>query len=745
MTQNTRNAVIYSLFFVSGATSLILELLWLRGFAILFGSTLYAMSCVLTAFTLGLALGSHLSERWLRRVERTGPRGPAYFVISYGVLELVVGVSGLLLTLALFRAQGVLLEGLAGAGSGSLVGTLAIQFSLSFLLMAIPTMCMGATLPILCMGLRRDSDTSSLYSFNTFGAAVGSLAASFVLIYQLGCIASAVFVACLSAVLWLVALVTARHMPGREVDEVESGQPRSATQAGGDSRPREVWSPASFLGLAFFSGYVFFSYELVWNRMLGLILGNRVYVTSVTLFLVLLCIGIGARSSPVLARRYSPRSLLLGCYSIAILSALSASWAHVSVLQTPTGAPATLAFVVALICVPASAMGVVLPLLLSLPAAGATRGVHVARLYAANLVGSVLGSLLTGYVLVEALGSGRLLLLNAGLLLLALGVFARPSAGWGRPRRVAVAALVACYAATFVLRWAAPVSVIPPDNRLVLEEDEHGIFSIEKLNGGFLSVRNNATELVFHYGRRMTQYVQESEAHFPMLVAQRHRRVAVIGSGYGITAGAFGRYPVERIDAVEILPLIVEYAAYFEEGTHRYRENPKIRVHVADGRHFLANSRERYDIISVNVSDPYLPGSSSLFSREFYELVKQKLEPGGVVCQHIFGPDIASLYHGFKAHFKYVRAIPAYRNGISVLGSDDPILLRNLDLLEDVSLPGRPKPDAHAVDYVRRVLTAGDRFVAELDAREPEFLNSDDFPHLEFRRSNRIPLFFSNQ
>jgi len=745
MKLNTRNAVLYGLFFVSGAMSLVLELLWLRGFAILLGSTLYAMSCVLTAFTLGLALGSKLAERWLRHVERSGPRAPGYFVVTYGALELVIGLSGLLLTLALFRAQGVLLAGLAGTGGDSLAGTLASHFSLSFLLMAIPTTCMGATLPILCMGLRRDVDTSSLYSFNTFGAAVGALAANFVLIYHFGCIVSAVLVAFAGATLWLVALVTARRMPTQEGEAVELGHPGSETGPGGDWGPRESWSPTSFLGLAFFSGYVFFSYELVWNRVLGLILGNRVYVTSVTLFLVLLCIGIGARSSPFLARRFAPRSLVLGCYSIAILSVLCASWAHVSVLQSSGSTAVAALFVMALICVPATAMGVVLPLLLTLPAPGATRGIHVARLYAANLMGSVLGSLLTGYVLIETLGSGRLLLANAGLLLLSLGFFARPSAGWGPLRGGAIVTLGVCLAATSLMRWSVPVSVVAPDQRLVLEEDEHGIFSIERLDGGFLSVRNNATELVFHYGRPITQYVQESEAHFPMLVAPSYRRVAVIGSGYGITAGAFGRYPVERIDAVEILPLIVKHAAYFEEGTHRYDRNPKIRVHVADGRHFLAGSRERYDIISINVSDPYLPGSSSLFSREFYELVKQKLEPGGIVCQHIFGPDIVSLYHEFRAHFEYVRAVPAYRNGLSVLGSDEPISLRNPQLLEGVSLPARPKWGSEPAEYVRRALAAGDRLVERLEASEPEFSNSDVFPHLEFRRSNRVPLFFSNQ
>ena len=280
----------------------------------------------------------------------------------------------------------------------------------------------------------------------------------------------------------------------------------------------------------------------------------------------------------------------------------------------------------------------------------------------------------------------------------------------------------------------------------MLEEDEHGIFTIKELEGGFLSVRNNATELVYHYGRPATQYVQESQAHLPMLVAPRYRSVAVIGSGYGITAGTFGLYPVERVDAVEILPLIVEHGAHFERGTHDYLGNPKIRTHIADGRHFLASASEPYDIISINVSDPYLPGSSSLFSTEFYRLVKRKLSPGGIVCQHIFGPDIVSLYHGFRSHFDYVRAVPAYRNGVSLLGSDAPIELRNLHLLEDVTLPAVLRARGQSqTEYVRRLFAIGDGQIAEMERQVPDFINSDDFPHLEFRRSDRVDLFFTNQ
>lgn len=735
-----RTILIFSLFFVSGATSLIFEIVWLRGFAIVLGSTLYAMSCVLTAFTMGLAIGGALANRYVRRF---AARPAGFFIASYGLLELLIGVSGMLLTIALFRGQEGLLEIIASTTGSSLATTLPSHFTVSLLLMGIPTACMGATLPILCMGLYRDADTSVLYSFNTFGAAAGSLIASFVLIYRYGCIQSAIFVAGLNAAICLAALVTSFYASHQSAQVMKSDAPAEDASAPGSAN---VWSPTSFLWLALFSGYAFFSYELLWNRFLSLILGNRVYVTSITLFLVLFCLGLGACLSRILRERVQPRTLLFACYAVAILSLLTAAQTHTIILLPPTSPAATWVFIGVLIAVPATAMGVVLPLLFTLPMSAVARGVHVARLYVANLIGSVLGSTLTGYVLIGLLGSGRVLLLNSMILLGALWVFARPIGGWGRRGAAGMIALSLCVFAVFAVRWSEPVSVVPPEGRIVLQEDQHGIFTIRELKGGFLGVRNNAMELVYHYGRPETEYVQESQAHFPMLVAPRHRRVAVIGSGYGITAGTFGQYPVERVDAVEILPLIVAYGGYFERGSHDYLGNPKIQTHIADGRHFLASAPEPYDIISINVSDPYLPGSSSLFSAEFYRLVKRKLNPGGIVCQHIFGPDVVSLYHGFRSHFDHVRAVPAYTDGVSLLGSDAPIELRNLNLLEKISLPSVLRDKRHSqIEHVQRLLAMGDQDIAEMEKQVPDFINSDDFPHLEFRRSDRVDLFFTNQ
>ena len=186
-------------------------------------------------------------------------------------------------------------------------------------------------------------------------------------------------------------------------------------------------------------------------------------------------------------------------------------------------------------------------------------------------------------------------------------------------------------------------------------EDAHGIFSVVRVDESRLRVLNNRTDLVYLYGDPITQYVQESQAFLPILYAPKLEKALVIGSGYGITAGAFSPVAeVSSIDAVEIVPALVEHADAVQPGQSRLLfSNPRVKIHVTDGRHFLATTTERYDIISINVSEAYLPGSSSLFSSEFYELAKSRLKPGGVLAQHIFGPDM-------------VLAVPRHPRGVPV-------------------------------------------------------------------------------
>ena len=727
------------LFFTSGATSLVYEIIWLRGFAIVLGGTVYSMSCVLTAFMGGLALGATLATRF---VQRNAGSSRARFIRTYGKLELFIALYGLALTPALFFGQQTWLGMIGHFQDSSALGTLAVHFTFSLVALLLPTACMGATLPILVMGLERERDAVGLYSFNTFGAATGSLVASFVLIYFWGVVPSTVVVSVLNVLICLASLGLARRLENQSATPAAAGpspEPSRETAA-----PSVAWSQGVLLALAFSSGLLFFALELVWNRGLSILLGNRVYVTSITLATVLVCLGLGARLSRVLLLTWPPERILMGCYAFAAVSLC------VGVLAEPafyTRSPGLLAlFLVAGIPLPAIALGVVFPLLLMLPAQGVLRGVHVGRLYALNTVGAMLGSLATGYVLFAALGSTRILLLGVGLLVVSMALLVGAAPGAARPHRAVVAVLTLSLVLAFGLRWNSKLSTVPPERTEVVDEDAYGIFTIARTRGGFLSVRCNATELVYLFGDPSTQFVQESQAHFPLLFARQRSEVLVIGSGYGITAGAAGRWPgVSHVDAVEILPLMVANADRFSSGNHEYHRNPRVSVHVADGRHFLAASPKKYDVISINVSDPYLPGSSSLFSTEFYELVTRTLNKDAVVCQHLFGPDVASLYHGFKKHFLHVKVLPSYEGGVSVIGSQSPLELVGGDaFLDPVISKVMGDVGLGSLEELEERLAEGVKTQARLEAEIPAFINSDVHPALEFRRSAQVSLLKSN-
>jgi len=741
-----RTSALYTLFILSGATSLIFEVIWLRGFAIVLGSTLRSMACVLTAFMLGLTLGNALAARFAGRGWWNTPAKALYW---YGAVELAVGVYGAVFTPTLFYWQDGYISWVARLHGESVATNLLVDFSLSTGLLVIPTIAMGATLPILSESLRRDSDTTSLYGFNLFGGALGSLAASFVLIYLVGCIAGAYITAGINAAIFLGALLLARR---DEPFSLESGAPRPT----GPATSVAPWNHRMVLGLAFFSGTVFFGSELVWNRVFALLLGNRVYVTSVTLGCILACLGLSARWTHGALGRMSPNRLLFLGYVTATVSLICAIALEPWALGSGSEPWATASFMILLVFVPACGMGVVFPALLALPAGGTTRAQHVGRVAALNTLGSVAGLLLTAYVLIPTVGSNLVILANAGLLLACLGVVTLFASAKGQEgqhriqeRRVLVALSLAFTVAVFLFA-GRPLGTVAPDRAVVATEDSHCIFEVERLDTGLLRVTCTGTDLVYHFGDPATQYVQETQAHIPLLLAPRVARTLVIGSGYGITAGVFGRYPtVDHVDAVEIIPLMVDHAELFAAGNHGYVDNPKVDVHVTDGRHYLTVAHQPYDVISINVTDPYIPGSASLFSADFYRLVKRRLTDEGVVCQHVFGPDRASLVHGFSAHFRHVRAIPSYGNGLSLIGSDAPLEVQHpetLDhpevsrMLHDIGIGVREE----SRDELEELLVRGDSLLADLESEPAAFVNSDAFPALEFRRAAGLSVFHSN-
>jgi predicted membrane-bound spermidine synthase len=714
----------------------------MRGFSIILGSTIYSMACVVTVFMLGLAIGSLIMARLLKN-GRWLSENP---LAAYGAVELLVGLSSLVITWTLFTHQDFYLS-LSGSPTAPLLQRLAAQFSVCLALIGIPTALMGMTLPLLSQLVVDRRQVSSLYGINTIGAATGSIISSFVLIYYFGCIRAGAIAAAINGLIFIVSLLSNRYFPPAK----EAAAEELPAAAAGTPEGRMLSRPL-MLALAIFSGFVVLSCEITWTRFLSLCFGNRIYVMSITLAIILLFMGQAARMSSVMLRGTTPlwRILLYAC-SLTLISFSAALLLERSAFQ-PTQPGLVVLFILLMVVFPATALGLIFPLTLAARPPGVTNTASwVGLVYGMNTLASLVGSLASGYVLINVIGSNGLIAFNSVLLLMALAGLAFAF----RPQFKLTDHALGGVAVVGFLAIIAPRSLeVPPvvdaERAIVRSEDAHGIFSVVRMDEGKLRVLNNRTDLVYLYGDPSTQYVQESQAFLPILYAPKLEKVLNIGSGYGITAGAFSRVAeVNSIEAVEIVPALVEHAKLFSPGNYNYFSNPRVRIHITDGRHFLATTPDRYDIISINVSDPYLPGSSSLFSQEFYELARSRLEPGGVLAQHIFGPDMASLYHGLREVFPHVKGIPAYGNGLTVIASMEPLQPHQRELFMQRYDGGRALLGTIGIQDglagFERLVALGDETLKELASRAPAFRNSDDMPALEFRRlPGQLGLFYTN-
>ena len=744
--------LLYSLFFLSGMTSLILQIIWLRGFALILGSTIYSMSCVVTVFMMGLALGSFSIAKLLPKfpVMKKNP------LLFYGLMETAIAILALIVTPSLFYGQEFYIHFLNKMDFlNFLPYKLFTHFLLTCLLLITPTAFMGATLPLLSLLPPERSKISRLYGINTAGAAFGSLIASFVLIYYLGCIGALFFAITINILILGTTWYFNRDFrPSTKKDKsitldiIPINEPKAKNKS---------FDSSIILSIAIFSGFTVLSCEITWNRFLSLFLGNRIYVTSVTLFIILLCLGLSATLCTTLIKKYRPYPLLLTSYSLSLLSfgiaflfqnrafsSILYSHSHLGNLQLIV----SLLFIVFMIVIPAIAMGMVFPLALII--GKKSRGSWIGYIYSANTLASVLGSLFAGYLLMNTIGSNGIITLNASLMLMVIFLL------WlfyydFFPKKLNLLAFASVLSFFFLVvpYGNKDPHLVHPQKIVITKEDAHGIFTVSQESQNRLRVLNNSTDLVYLFGAPITQFVQETQAYFPALYAKSLDRVLNIGVGYGITAGAFTKIKeIKEIDAIEIVPSIIDYSHVFSKGNYSFYDDPRVNVTVTDGRYFLSSTNKLYDIVSINVSDPYLPGSAGLFSQNFYQIIKKKLNSHGIVAQHMFGPDLPSLYHGIRSTFQYVEAIPSYGNGITIIASDYPLKPYNKSIFEHRYQNGKSllkNIDLKSIDDLVLLAKKGRGILNHFNQISPAFINTDTFPALEFRRlPGKIDTFFAN-
>ena len=771
--------VVYLLFFLSGLTSLIYEVIWVRQFGLLFGITTYAVSTVLAAFFAGLALGSYIAGRAIDRT-RLHP------LVVYGAMEGVIGLYALLLPTLLKLVEAAYPFVYTSLAESFSLFTL-FRFVMCFALLAIPTTLMGATLPVLSklMVDREDAlglSVGRLYSINTFGAVAGTVGAGFILIPTFGVSFSTLVAALGNFLLAVVAII----MSGLSVFALAAARP--ADQPSDEARPQRLnRTERIILFLAFTSGFAALALEVVWMRTLVLVLGSTTYAFSTMLAAVLVGIALG---SAVFARFADPTRNRAGVVAFlfyfggfcavlgpAIINRLPYTflklydwtygvWGLVLVAQ----------FIVCfiLVLVPTFLFAASFPILVRMYSRGvANVGRTVADVYSINTFGGILGSLVGGFVLVKFLGLQRSLTVSALYLMVVGGPLAMALAKpLRRPARWGIAALMVAgvvalalapprfdskllfagwgpYAGGYYVGRMSQSTVDVTDRHMqrVLYHKEGVTASVDVLETGWgykiISINAKPVATTYLYDMRALKML----GHLPVLLHPQPEKVLIIGLGAGVSSGIIATYPsVQEVTVVELCEEVPDGTAHFADWNYDVLENDKVTIVINDGANYIKATRSQYDVISSDPIHPFVSGAGTLYSYEHWQACKDRLRDGGILAQwlplyHLSSEDFATIVRTFVDVFPNATM---WFSGIDtvLIGSKGPFEIDLDRLAQHMSAPiVRDDLFSMGVERPGDVLgwfVAGPEQLREMGGQAPR--NSVDLPVIEFNAPKALSL-----
>jgi len=698
-------------FFLSGVTGLVYEVLWTRQLALIFGVTTYAVSTVLATYMGGLALGSYLVGRQVDRV-----RNP---LMLYAILEAGIGIYALLVPYLLTGLR-PLYVGLAHLDLPYSTFSLG-RSMMAVLVLLIPTTMMGGTFPVLVrqwvrLGGGMTRGTGVLYFVNTAGAIIGCSLAGFVLIERFGLAGTNAIAAVTNLGLAAMAGLLARSVPSSSKSEDDRG-------AAGGFVPLPAATANLVLACAGLSGFIALAAEVLWSRALLRYLYNSTYAFTAMLSTFLLGIAIGSvLFTSVLARRKRPLVWLAVCQAAAGVGfALSVAvfpripdltkWVFgtdiVDSFQTSVLTMLLRAAVVLL--PPVVFLGAIFPMTTVLYTTGRKDlGHSVGRVYAANTFGAILGSLGCAFVLIPGLGMWGTHKLLVILSLLGAGAVAVAASGDGR-RRVAIglASLAIAAAAT----WAAPpdmfrATFLPADGRKLVfyEEGSTDTVGVSEAYGQRTIVYEDqrGTASTSSYGANLFL------GHLPMLLHPgTPKKVLHICFGVGNSLSAVATHPeLERVDSVELSPHVLHAGRYFWSNDN-VLDNPKVHHVIDDGRNYLMTTSEVYDVILLEPPETFTAGVINLYTTQFYRDAIARLAPDGVLMQWIptaNGPieGEKEMFRAFSDVFPHSTMWWQLGGGCALLiGTKDPLRI-DYQRLQAHMKEGRVKQDM-ALSQVRDV------------------------------------------
>ncbi len=727
------------LFFLSGATALIGEVVWMRMLGLVLGNTIWAASAAVTVWMVGMALGASIGARLAPRIRR--------HILVYGVAEGGIG--------AYYAASPAVLSGLLALGahlgddmSVSLSLGIAQRFGLATIVLLPPTVLMGITLPLLVERLQGDrlaERTGLLYGLNTLGAAFGVFVTAYWALPVLGESGTLAMAAVMCLLVMAVAFMAERSiMETSHEIRVETLERRK---------------PAGFyLILVALMGAASLAAELVWVRILVLHLGSRVYAFAILLGVYLLGLGLGSLAVKTLARRITnpTRALALTQVTAAIALVLQlVALGHTSSILVALvsffklgysflGLQSAFLLTVALLFLPVTLLfGASFPLAVAADPKPRSPGQHAGTVATANTLGAIVGAVGAPFILVPLVGCQRTLLLLAVIhLVVALSLW--------RTRvttMIATLALAAVVVSGIMLPqdWILRRAVTDTSDTEVLMalEEDIGATVIVKEYGNpgarWLSLELNGTNVAGSSPALLK--VQQLQGHLPLLQVNDPQEILHVGFGSGGTCWAVSRHPVKRIDVVEISPRVLTASDHwFSFINHHVLEDSRVRTILNDGRNYLMATDKKYDAILSDSIHPVFAGNGALYTLEYFRMCRDHLKPGGVASMWlpVYSLDTESFLRILSAFHQvfpqtivwYDRTTPNEFTVVTGKVEGGPITI-NWQRLEDPELA-----ESLAIGGIRSAvdleanLLLGPREVAALVADTPPHI--DDLPFVEY-------------
>lgn len=612
------------LLFFSGAIALAYEVTWQRQFALVLGSNAAATSAVLASFFAGLGLGSwligHRARKWRRPL------------VAFAALEFGVGL-GALLVAPMLRFYESFYPLLFERFSTNPLVFVLLKILLAFLALALPTICMGGTLPVLGyfaaqLDRRLGISAGLLYAVNTFGAALGALAVPFLLLPNFGTDQLTWLCATGNSLVALLAFALSKI----------SSAPSPAVTVPSPSTP--MLRPLLFLSAL--SGFATFALQVGWNRAFAQVHENSIYSFPVITATFIAALALGAQLARLALQRWNnPRQLLAWAWIAGGLLSWLSPWILLKLTENLSYLPSGQAWAgygldllklsLLVLALPVTALGMGLPLLMEY--AGNSTPAHASktlgRLLGANIIGTVLGALTAGFIL------PAFVTLWVGIALVSTTMLAAGLALRSKPLRPSWPALATSLALAAFLCWITGaanlprVKISPGETILKIAEGTHGIAAVvERPNSRRLKLNN-----YYVLGGTSSIGDERMQAHLPLLLHPHPNTAAFLGVGTAITSGGALFHPLDQLTLVELVPEVLNLAReFFPRPNNGILQHPRATIIRDDARNFLRGTSRKFDVIISDLVVPWRQGEGALYTLEHFLAARRCLNPAGLFC-----------------------------------------------------------------------------------------------------------------